>query len=338
LAHIAGVKENPDGPWWELGFSATAEELFGNGTQQLMTAPSTYRTHHYSNLGYALIGWMLERITGKPWPTLLKESLLDPLELTRTSLEPSEPYAIGHVAHPWDDTAARVAPSDTGAMAPAGQLWSSVGDLLRWGRCLLGDTEHVLRARTAAEMRSLVAMCDGRWREAQGTGLQLWRQNEFVCAGHGGSVPGFCAALMTHAPTGTVAAVCANSSRLADADPASIGLEILQSAVKQTPQTRPAWRASEAPPEEVRTLMGRWWAATTEYEVTYNRRASTLAIAPCEDPSVVSTFRRGIEGGWRGCSGPAAGEALQIEREPDGDVTGLALGGVVFRRVPYVEM
>ena len=45
----------------------------------------------------------------------------------------------------------------TGAMAPAGQLWSTAEDLTAWGRFLLGDSGDVLAAPTLEEMLQLVA-------------------------------------------------------------------------------------------------------------------------------------------------------------------------------------
>ena len=247
LADTAGIRENPDGPWWELGFSRSSRELFAGGMEALMTAPSTYGSHHYSNLGYALVGWVLEQTTGQAWETLVSEQLLGPLGLTRTTLMPSAPYAVGHVVDPWQETTRSVPLSDTAGMAPAGQLWSSVGDLLRWGRCLLGETEAVLSRDIVEEMRRPRVMSDEHWRGGHGAGLQLWRDQELMYAGHGGSVPGFCAALVTHRPTGHVVAVCANSSSLAATDPVSLALDAMREAVVSWPAAHVPWRPESAP-------------------------------------------------------------------------------------------
>jgi hypothetical protein len=225
-------------------------------------------------------------------------------------------------------------------MAPAGQLWSGVEDLLRWGRCLLGEHPEVLSAESAAEMRRPVAICDAQWREGQGTGLELWRTSDLVCAGHGGSMPGFCAALVTHAPSASVVAVCANRAPLDDGRPVSLAMSVMARAMANpAPATNP-WRARDTPPEDIRELLGRWWAASTEYEVTYDDAVGNLVMIACADPTtLVSSFGRDSgENTWRGREGAAAGERLGLERDSGGNLIALTLGGIVLRRTPYIDM
>ena len=150
LAHTAGIRENPDGPWWELGFSRSSRELFAGGMEALTTAPSTYGSHHYSNL-WAMPGGMGARADrpGRPGKTLAQRAAAGPARADPHDADAIGALRRGHVVDPWQETTRSVPLSDTAGMAPAGQLWSSVGDLLRGGRCLLGDTEAVLSASSS---------------------------------------------------------------------------------------------------------------------------------------------------------------------------------------------
>src|SRR5699024_3430370 len=61
LSHTGGLPAETAGPWWERTAGLPWQELLG----QLPTAvlPAGHR-HHYSNLGYAVLGQLLTELTG----------------------------------------------------------------------------------------------------------------------------------------------------------------------------------------------------------------------------------------------------------------------------------
>jgi CubicO group peptidase (beta-lactamase class C family) len=87
----------------------------------------------YSNLGYALLGRIVERVTGTRVQALATERFLDPLGLTATTWGPptttgwARPYMW--LDDRWHDERA---PLGDGGLAAMGGLWSSVADLVRW--------------------------------------------------------------------------------------------------------------------------------------------------------------------------------------------------------------
>ncbi|MGH3345573.1 MAG: serine hydrolase domain-containing protein, partial [Nocardioides sp.] len=87
LSHTSGMQSEPGGPWWERSrggdFTRLAEA--NDGTGRVAGAGEYY---HYSNLGYALLGEVLARVTGRPWRTLVSQVLLGPLGMARTSYLP----------------------------------------------------------------------------------------------------------------------------------------------------------------------------------------------------------------------------------------------------------
>lgn len=95
----------------------------------------------YSNLGVALLGHLLELRTGESYEQLLRESILEPLQMTNTAASLTEQqqtrFASGH------HKAGNVVPAwNFSVLAPAGALRSSAGDLVRFLQANLNPAEH----------------------------------------------------------------------------------------------------------------------------------------------------------------------------------------------------
>jgi CubicO group peptidase (beta-lactamase class C family) len=83
------------------------------------------------------------------------------------------------------------------ATAALGQLWSTTGDLARFGAFLARGDERVLAGRVLDDMARVAVIADeDRWTVARGLGLGLYRQGDRIYAGHGGAMPGFLASLV----------------------------------------------------------------------------------------------------------------------------------------------
>lgn len=85
-------------------------------------------TWHYSNLGYALAARLIEEATGHEFWKLLDERLLQPLGMSATS---------------FPDEAAE-GPLVLGAAAPAGDMWSTLEDLMTLARGIDGHHGDVV--------------------------------------------------------------------------------------------------------------------------------------------------------------------------------------------------
>jgi len=86
--------------------------------------------YEYSNLGFGLLGELLSTITKKPYMTMLKETILIPLEMSSTSdkLNPKDK----NFAAPFDSTGQQVPFWNFQALSAAGSLKSNLNDLLRY--------------------------------------------------------------------------------------------------------------------------------------------------------------------------------------------------------------
>jgi CubicO group peptidase (beta-lactamase class C family) len=195
LSHSAGLQAETNGPWWERTPGAGWTELASSLDESTQPHRPGSR-FHYSNLGFGILGQLIAEMRGRSWEDVVGSELLGPLGMTRTTTRPEAPYAPGYAVHPWADVLLPEPEHDAGAMAPAGQLWSTLDDIGRWTAFLAGDTGEVLSPDTLAEMQEPQIVDDGRdtsWRAGYGLGVQVWNLDGTRYCGHGGSMPGFLA-------------------------------------------------------------------------------------------------------------------------------------------------
>ena len=244
VGHAAGLQREPDGPWWERHAGVPMAELIDQFTEAKV-AFGRYARHHYSNLGYGLLGAVIERVTGQSWWDAVRDRLLGPLAMGRTTYGPEEPFARGYVVHPWHQTLREEPRHDAGAMAAAGQLWSTVDDLARWAVHLAGPANGTVALGSAAEMAAPVVIADpDGWTSGYGLGLQLWRRGERVLVGHTGSMPGYLAVVLVHRPSQTGVVAFANSYAIVGMGIGLLGLSIMEAVL----DTEPAAAATRGGP------------------------------------------------------------------------------------------
>ncbi|MBB5905881.1 serine hydrolase domain-containing protein [Actinoalloteichus hymeniacidonis] len=331
LAHAGGLTAEPPGPWWERTPGTDWDELAVKFDDS--TAPHrSGRRHHYSNLGFGVLGEIVARLRGQDWFTVTTREILEPLALTRTTARPEAPYARGWAVHPWADILLPEPEHDGVAMGPAGQLWSTVPDMLRWATFLGGDSAEVLHPDTIAEMADPVVVQNGdEWRVGQGLGLQLARHQGRRLVGHGGSMPGFLSTVWMDVTEQTGVVFLANAtSGVGGALPVGL-LDIL---AEHEPRIPGEWRpATTTPDAALLALTGEWYWGTAAF-VLRLLPDGLLDLSPMRGGGRASRFR--AEGDhWIGLDGYYAGEPLRVVSDADGTVNHLNLNTFIFTRKPY---
>ena len=331
LSHASGLqRETHDDSWSTLRF-APPDELLQTLERAEMVLPSGAR-FHYSNLAYALLGIVVERVSGIPYRDYVRERLCEPVGLTRMTFETRPPAANGYVGQPYADGVWSAAHVETGAWASAGQLWGTVGDLCRWGRFLADPDEAVLAKTSAEEMRTVQVITDhDRWLAGYGLGLILRRDGDRILAGHSGSMPVFIAILFFSPAEKLVAAALTNESQALLGD---FGLSLVRTSVEEWPVAPEPWRVGEAPPEHVVQLLGVWFIEASQ--VVFRWREGKLEARSPEDADwePPSVFEQEADDRWRTVSGPEHGEALRIVRAEDGSVKRMVWAGYPVTREP----
>jgi CubicO group peptidase (beta-lactamase class C family) len=152
LAHTSGIPNFTSFPDYPT-FSATTlrpEQLVGLFSDRPTEFPPGSRWQ-YSNSGYALLGYLIERVAGVSYAEFLDRQILEPLGLAETGYDVNHPTAEAHaIGYSGGNTPARFI--DMSIPYAAGPLYSSVSDLYRWNRFLLTRAPAIVRAATLAEM------------------------------------------------------------------------------------------------------------------------------------------------------------------------------------------
>ncbi|MBF6063268.1 beta-lactamase family protein [Nocardia terpenica] len=330
LAHCGGIQREVPGDLWESMQGPTKSELCEAFTRVEMVAEPGQRWH-YSNLGYATVGAIIEYVAGRPCDELISETLLTPLGMSRTTWTPPSDAVVGYRIDPYIDVFHREPVLDRAATAVAGQLWSTPTDLLRWGNALIGAEPDVVPISVIDRMHTLQIMADPRaWTKGWGLGLILQRRPDRILAGHTGHTPGFHAALTIDRESGTVVVACTNATRgitLADvtADIAD------QAAVLHPPAPAPRWRPAPPCPEEVGEILGRWWSEAEETVFTWRHDGLHANLAA--DPDNTDTaFITDAPGCYLAVQGRFQGERLTVVRTASG--TQLRWATYPFTRSP----
>lgn len=235
-----------DDPWGDRQQGLPVDrfaDLVRGGGLGFAWAPGT--AFEYSNLGYALLGLLIERVTGEPYRDVVGRRLLTPLGLTSTGFDPellpAQRLATGHRRGP--DGGWQEVPFDPyGAFAPMGGLFSTVRDLARW---IAGFTdafpprddpegEHPLRRASRRELQQphrglppqLIwpSVDDVPAVRASGYGFGLLvehHQGFGTIVGHSGGYPGFGSHMRWHPRSGLGVVVLCNATYAGAYRPAS---------------------------------------------------------------------------------------------------------------------
>lgn len=195
LSHSAGLsRDSADARWWRLGapFPDRARLLEIARTTAAVTDPGVHL--QYSNIGYGLLGLVIEEATGADFAAAVTELVLDPVGIDgigpdlpegAAGPEAADGFAPGHssLLHGPRRIIEQI---PTGALAAATGFWASAGSIASFtGRAL--TTGGLLTPGSLREMRRRVwTLRDGGH---YGLGLQEGRLHGFTVIGHSGGFP-----------------------------------------------------------------------------------------------------------------------------------------------------
>ncbi|MFJ9109419.1 serine hydrolase domain-containing protein [Streptomyces sp. NPDC102283] len=330
LAHSAGLGAETPAPWWERTPGSLRPELADVLGDRPQRHPAG-RRHHYSNPGYTLLGSLVEAVRGVSWEEALRREILEPLGMHRTTSGPVAPHAGGWAVHPWADVMLSEPAEDLGIMAPAGQLWSTAADLLRFAAFLTEGDDRVLSSTSVQEMRIPAAPVETGG-SGYGLGLQIVGGEERVLFGHSGSLPGFVAGLWVSEDDDVAAVVLANVTSGLPA--AMVAAELLGIVAEAEPRIPEPWRPLPEVDDELLALTGVWHWGTHPVTVRLTGDRG-LQLTPLGGKGRGAAFTYGPDGTWTGRNDYYAGETLRVVRKDDGSVDHLDLGSFVFTREPY---
>lgn len=289
LAHFAGLVREPAAG----GYFDTSAPTLAATVATLVGTPLVYPPgvrFKYSNAGFAVIGAVLERVTGEPFADYMRRKVLRPLgaqhsDFARTPAVASR-LAVGEI---WTLDGRRwPAPAFEFGMAPAIGLYASVEDMARVVHALLepgerdsaaGGPEQLL-GRAMLERMWSPQLTSPRARGGMGLGVFVGSLDGMRRVGHDGAVYGY-AMQVSVLPDERLGLVVATSLEGSSAAIERVAVFALRAALAaRAGRTLPDPPLTDAlPPGRAAQLAGVYRAGAREIEL--RRRGDTLAyLAP----------------------------------------------------------
>lgn len=193
LSHSSGVPDLPEfidlgGNGAVLRQAASFDELIGRAAgQPLQFEPGSQ--YEYSNIGYVMLGRIIEKVSGQSYANYMTEHIFQPLAMSATEYDEAARIIPRRAAgYTWDGSdyhnSEFIDMSNAGA---AGWLVSTVLDMNKWDRALYEDTMLSAEARRAFFTPS-ATIAPG---QSYAYGWMIMETPEHTLALHSGGVNGF---------------------------------------------------------------------------------------------------------------------------------------------------
>jgi CubicO group peptidase (beta-lactamase class C family) len=211
LTHSEGFPE--DNAWGDRQLAQTDETMraWMRAGIPFSTAPGT--AYEYSNFGFAILGQIVAKASGRPYADYVRDNILRPLGMNSTTFEmsevPQDRIALGYRRE--DNAWKAEAILAHGSFGAMGGLWTNAHDLARWVAFLMSAFPPRDEADRGPVKRSSVREMQQLWRFSPGSafrsttdaplqlsmsgygyGLGVAQDCRFsYVIGHGGGLPGY---------------------------------------------------------------------------------------------------------------------------------------------------
>lgn len=192
LAHTSGLPRDASVPvWTEDNFQSWDEVV--TTTQQRKPVNPPLLEFGYSNLGYTLLGGIVEVVSGESWAAYIQKHILAPLDMQNTLVTPTsqDELSAGYFI-PDDQHNRKAVPFvETKGFSPSASMASSVSDLAKYARFHLSTQDNgVLSSHTLREMHQIQWLYKD-WAGGYGLGTAVQRIGDWTVSGHSGGYKGY---------------------------------------------------------------------------------------------------------------------------------------------------
>ncbi len=210
LSHAAGFPE--DNPWGDRQLAISDETMLKMFKKGISFSNTPGTAYEYSNMGFAMLGYIIKKISGQTYQTYINDNILKPLEMVNTYWDytkvPQNQLVKGY--RYLDENWVEQPMLGDGAYGAMGGMLTTLDDFAKYTAFHLSDAvsdakeSPVLKRSSLREMHqpwNIIAFnpenknANGKlmpFVAAYGYGLR-WMQNanKIVEIGHSGGLPGF---------------------------------------------------------------------------------------------------------------------------------------------------
>ncbi|AFZ69540.1 serine hydrolase domain-containing protein [Deinococcus peraridilitoris] len=330
LGHQSGInRDGADSDYWQqLHDFPDRDALVALCRADAVYPPNQF--FKYSNMGYSLLGLIIEVASGQTYEDYVAAHITGPLALT--NLGPELPQgreselAAGHSGRLAGNDPRRVLPSsDTRAMAAATGFYGTAEDVTAYlaahalGRVeLLTDASRRLMQRKESEISRPVK----RW---YGLGFMVEEIGERTVVGHSGGFPGYITQSWLDPESGLAVSVLTNCLGGPATDWATNLIKLIDLAMSV-----PEKKTTDAPGSDLDTFTGRFATDWGVFDLV-NLGGRLVSLTPQGDPALSATEWTVVdaetlipepEAGFG-----AVGEPLRLQRTAAGDIEWVRQGG-----------
>lgn len=339
LLHTSGLpRESAAVNWNTLQWPNREQLIQALHEQELVFAPGTET--RYSNLGYAILGQLIEAVSGERYDQYVTRHILEPLRMKASAFFPyanMPRLAVGYSARQphAPRTRAKLVLRDANVPNVAsGNLVTSVEDLARFVAMQMCEPEKPKRTDDVVRCASIRDMQSVHWArsgsaEARGWGFELVRQvNGWTHVSHEGSNPGY-EGTIDIAPDERLAVVVLSNAPDTNSDRyAQQAFEIIDAAIRQSEPGVPA--ANDAT-----RYVGNYAWEDEQLDVLLLNGTLAVINPTSDHPWSDRTILHG-EGPhrFRGVGGALDREVVWFEMSPSGNGSRLHIVGQYYIRKP----
>ncbi|TDW89390.1 CubicO group peptidase (beta-lactamase class C family) [Kribbella pratensis] len=196
LAHAGGVtRDSLDASWWQLSTAfPDRDQLLEVLRDESSAVIAENERFKYSNIGYGLLGLVVEAASGTPYNSYVQTAIVDKLGLSGLGpeLDPARltEYAAGYSALTYADTRVPIEHVDTRALASATGFFGNARDLVTYFSAHLPGDDRLLSDKSKREMQHPLWTTGADEKARYGLGLAVSKVGDREVFGHGGGYPG----------------------------------------------------------------------------------------------------------------------------------------------------
>jgi CubicO group peptidase (beta-lactamase class C family) len=267
LSHSSGLQREAGDHWSSLDFPTREELVALMGDRQAAFAPQV--RWKYSNLAYAVVGMLVEELSGQDFADYVQANIFDPLGMASSSFDTPVPgLAVPYARRMPDGSRAVLSFVDARGMAAATGLTSNVEDMARYvsaqfRRGPRGGAQ-ILSSGSWRELHRVRSM-EQDWSSGFGLGFGNMRIKDRTFQGHGGGYPGNTTQTLFQLDDRFGVIVLTNTN---DSDPAEIARQLITAVGPVM-----AKAAAEARADEVA-----WDPAWARFQGVYRNRWNDTAV------------------------------------------------------------
>jgi CubicO group peptidase (beta-lactamase class C family) len=330
LNHVGGLtRDGLEAMFWQLAQPFPDVEGLRAIVRDAGRVLEPNQQFKYSNIGYSLLGLVVEAASGQPYNDYVKTHIVDRLGLRNTGPEMvpdlADRLVTAYTARRPPLPRLPIQDVETRAMSAATGFYSTAADLCRYARAHYLGNEELLSDASKREMQQpywVVEQADASY----GLGFAVQTIGERRMIGHGGGFPGHSTTTLIDPRERLVVVVLNNTI-----GPGGLAAPLATSVVKILNHALAADEARESLPYPRERYIGRFmdlWGVTdiaafgnTLQALNPDEDDPTARVADLEVADADS-LRIARANGYG-----SPGESVRYERDASGGVTGVWIGG-----------